>query len=91
VGLGNFRKSIKGEGGTVTIPNGSGTATAYKPGKAQESYTSTLNLGADWQFSKGYGGDTINGYGLSLETFWNELLDSKKRMFTVQFGFTAYF
>ncbi len=91
VGIGNFIKRIKGNGGTVEIPNGSGTSTAYKPGKTQESYTSTLNLGVDWMFSKGMGGNTINGYGMNFETFWNELLDSKKRMFTVQLAFTAYF
>lgn len=91
VGIGNFIKRIKGDGGTVTIPNGSGTATAYKPGKTQQSFTSTLNLGADWMFSKGYGADTINGYGISFETFWNEILDSKKRMFTAQLGLIAYF
>lgn len=88
-GIGNFIKRIKGSGGTVTIPNGSGTATAYKPGKTQQSFTSTLNLGLDWIFLSSVSGET--GYGANLETFWNELLDSKKRMFTVQIGFNAYF
>ena len=87
-GIGNFIKRIKGDGGTVTIPNGAGFATAYKPGKTQESYTSTLNIGADWIFMSDFGSTR---YGMTLESFWSEILDSKKRMFTVQFGLTAYF
>ncbi len=89
-GIGNFIKRTKGDGGTVTIPNGAGTATAYKPGDTQQSFTSTLNLGLDWNLSGGFSGQ-FEGYGVTLETFWNEILDSKKRMFTLQLAFVAFF
>jgi hypothetical protein len=87
-GIGNHIKRIKGDGGTVTIPNGGGTATAYKPGKTQQSFTSTLNLGLDWRFSQDF---SSTNYGLSFETFWSEIFDSKKRMFTLHLAFVAYF
>lgn len=47
-GLGNVIKSIAGEGGTVTIPNGNETATAYRPDEKSTSYSGTMNLGFDY-------------------------------------------
>ena len=48
-GIGNLIKEIKGPGGTVTIPNGSSTTTAYRPSGSSKSKSGTLNLGLDWR------------------------------------------
>ncbi len=77
-GFGTFLKRIKGEGGTVTVPNGGGTATAYRPSGTSSSYTSSINLGVDWKFSQGQMG-WFSSYGMSGEIFFMNLLDDKKR------------
>ena len=48
-GVGNFIKKIDGDGGTVTVPNGSGTATAYRP-ESSTSHSGNFNLGLQWDF-----------------------------------------
>lgn len=88
-GIGNFIKSTKGQGGTVTIPNGGGTSLSNRPGKAQTSYSSSLNLGLDWMFSRREG--FVKSYAMNGEIFAFELFDRKKRLFALQIGITAYF
>ena len=49
-GIGNFIKRTHGEGGTVEIPNGNSTDQARRPSGTVSSYSSTFNLGADYNF-----------------------------------------
>ncbi len=89
-GIGNFIKKTKGDGGTVSVPNGtSGTSTAYKPGKTKTSYTSSVNLGTEWYFSEGTPGEFFKNYRLFGEIFTFEPLDKQKRMYTLQIGIGA--
>ena len=85
-GFGTFITSIGGDGGTVTIPNGNSTTTAYKPGKSSTSYTSSLNLGVE--FIK-----QVREYlmGTKLETYLFTFLSSEKRSFGHTISLTLYY
>jgi hypothetical protein len=77
-GLGNFIKSIKGDGGTVSVPNGaSGTIDAYQPGESDKSYTGSLNLGFD--FNGSLLSSNWSNYGGQFELFIFSALKSEKR------------
>lgn len=88
-GLGTFRKTIKGEGGSVTVPNLNTTTTAYRPGKSSTSYSSTFNFGADYTFD--FLQDWFNNFGVRLEFFTFRPLSMKYRTFAYTFGAVAYF
>jgi hypothetical protein len=53
-GLGLFRTSISSDGGAVTLQNGSGTSTFYKPSDSQKSYNTTWNLGIEGSINRNY-------------------------------------
>lgn len=89
MGLGNFRRSTKGKGGTVTIPNGNSTATAPRPSSSEPSYTGTFNLGADFTF--GALADWMTNTGLRFETFTFSPLNKEKRTYAFNFMAVAYF
>lgn len=89
-GLGTFIKRTKGEGGTVTIPNGTGTDEARRPGKTVSSYSSTLNLGADYNFNVQLS-DWIDDLGLRFELYTFRPLSSEYRNYAFNFGVLLYF
>lgn len=89
MGLGTFIKRISGKGGSVTVPNaGSGTATAYRPKGTQTSYSSTINLGADYTFKMFE--EYFENLGLRFETYTFRAL-SKYRSTSYTFGVVGYF
>lgn len=88
-GLGNVIKSIEGEGGTVTIPNGDGTATAYKPGEKVTSYTGTLNFGADYTFGSPL--LFVKNLGLRFEYLMMSPLKNDKRTGYLMLSLQGYF
>ncbi|OUR99575.1 hypothetical protein A9Q84_00715 [Halobacteriovorax marinus] len=53
-GLGLFRTSIGGDGATVTLSNGSSTATFYRPSETSTSYNTTWNIGLQGDLTKNY-------------------------------------
>ena len=46
-GLSNYITNIGGTGGTISLKNGSGTATFYTPAAAKISYTSSMDIGGE--------------------------------------------
>ena len=69
-GLGVFRTSVGSDGGAVTLQNGSGTATFYKPSDSVTSYNTTWNLGIE---------NSINiNYALRFQFYLFEPLSSKR-------------
>jgi hypothetical protein len=87
-GLGTFRKTITGKGGSVTVPNGNSTATAYRPDSAT-SYSSTFNLGTDINF--GINTEWFNNLGMRFEVFAFRPLSQEYRSYTYNLGLVAYF
>jgi len=88
-GLGSIRKQISGDGGQVTIPNGSGTADVYKPSISKPSSTVSLNLGLDYRF--GVAGLAGTDQGVRLEFFVIQPLDKIKRTLALSFNYVLYF
>jgi hypothetical protein len=88
-GFGTFRKTVKGDGGTVTIPNGNSTMTAYKPETSKPSSTLSANLGIDYNF--GLMGQTIKDQGVRGELFVLQPLDKDKRLFSLMFSYALFF
>lgn len=88
-GVGNFMKSIKGEGGKVTVPNGTSTIKQYRPGKRVTTYTGTFNLGADFTFNAFQ--DWFDVFGLRFETFMFSPLNSEKRTYAFNLLAVGYF
>lgn len=86
-GFGSFLKRVSGDGGSLTIPNGSGTATAYRPEGTKTSSTATTNLGIDYIWSDS--GST--GYRLAAELHAYQILDNKRRWLAYQLSFGAEF
>lgn len=89
-GLASFMKRTKGEGGTVTIPNGTGYSVAYKPGETQTSYSGAISFGADWEFYRN-SGSTIQAYSLFAQIFILEALDDRRRLPMFQLGLNTHF
>lgn len=79
-GFSHFMKTISGAGGTVTVPNGGGTATAYRPERVTSS-TGAVGVGVDWLFPSS--GDMISGYRASGQLFVFEALDSRRQLFAL--------
>jgi hypothetical protein len=89
-GIGNFIKRISGEGGTVTIPNGSGTATAYRPKKErQSSYSNTFNFGLDYNFN--FSASWFDSLALRFELFIFRPLSKEYRNYAYHLGTVFYF
>ncbi len=89
-GIGNFIKKISGEGGTVEIPNGSGTDMAIRPDETRTSYSSTFNLGADLNFDLPLG-DLITDLGLRAEMFTFRPLSKEYRNYAFMLSGLLYF
>ncbi len=87
-GLGTFRKTIEGEGGAVTIPNGTSTSTAYKP-ESSTSYSGTFNLGTDFNFH--IFRDWFKNFGLRFEMHVFRPLSEENRNYTYTLGAVGYF
>jgi hypothetical protein len=89
-GIGNFITRTKGEGGTVQIPNGGGTATAYRPGKeTRSSYSGTFNFGVDYMFNWSSG--WFNNFALRFETIVYRPLAGEHRNYAYQLGSVFFF
>lgn len=88
-GFATMAKRIKGEGGTVVIPNGTGTAMAYRPGGTKTSYTHAFTTGLDWNFLETNG--AVKKYGVFGQLFIYEILDGERRMFTALLGLNLEF
>lgn len=82
LGLGNLYRITKGQGGTVTIPNGSGTATAYRPSGTSTSQTATLNMGLEWRFTSQF---SISTTGLVIQP-----METRKRSVSYLISFTYF-
>ncbi|MFT6071222.1 MAG: hypothetical protein ACJAT2_001494 [Bacteriovoracaceae bacterium] len=90
-GFGNVIKSFKGEGGEVTVPNGSGTSTAYKPEKSEKSHTGTLNLGVETTFPSDLMPMMFTYLGARAEFLISSPLKSSKRSSFLMISFQGYF
>ncbi len=90
-GIGNFIKRISGKGGTVEIPNGNSTTTARRPGKTVTSYSSTLNLGADYNFNTQLPSLGITDLGLRFELFTFRPLSQEYRNYAFNLGVLMYY
>lgn len=89
-GIGNFIKRTSGKGGTVEIPNGTGTDQARRPGGTVNSYSSTFNFGADYNLDmQMYGWFT--DLGLRFELFVFRPLSSENRNYAFNLGSILYF
>ncbi len=47
-GLGTFMTKVSGDGAAIQLPNGSGTATFFRPNKGETSWNTTLDLGVEY-------------------------------------------
>lgn len=88
-GIGTFAKRIKGEGGWVTVPNGSGTATAARPGETKTSYTLSAETGLDYRWRADVG--NVTSYGLQGYLYALQPLNNKKRLFALSLQFLVEF
>ena len=89
-GIGNFIKRIRGEGGTVTIPNGNSTDEALRPSGTVTSYSSTFNFGFDYNFNFLLG-TWMENLGVRFETFVFRPLSSENRNYTFNLGIIYYY
>ncbi len=53
-GVGIFKTSISSDGGAVTLANGSGTSTYYRPNESKTTYNTTWNLGIEKSWTRNY-------------------------------------
>ena len=53
-GLSNTITRLGGDGGSLTLNNGTGTATFYEPNKTSTAYVASLDLGGELVFSANY-------------------------------------
>jgi len=53
-GLSNYITTIGGDGSTLTLNNGTGTATFYSPSESKKSYTTSLDIGANFLVSSDF-------------------------------------
>ena len=88
-GIGNFMRKTKGKGGAVTVPNGTGTATAYRPGSETTSYSTSFNIGAELFFSPLIYGLSLNG--LRGEMYWFHPFNDSKRTYAFNIMYVGYF
>lgn len=90
-GIGNFIKRTSGEGGTVEIPNGTGTAQARRPSKTVNSYSSTFNIGADYNFDIQLFDAWIKDVGLRFELYTFRPLSKNNRNYMFNIGAIFFF
>ena len=70
-GLGTFRTTISGDGGTVVLQNGDGTANFFAPSTSVTSYNTTVDLGLDAIYNK--------NFATRFQIYLFEILSSEKR------------
>lgn len=90
-GVGNFIKRTSGDGGTVEIPNGSGTDKARRPDETVSSYSSTFNLGADYKFDLQMLGSWVQDIGIRFELYTFRPLSQENRNYAFNIGSILYF
>ncbi len=90
-GIGNFIKRVSGKGGTVEIPNGNSTDRARRPSKTVSSFSSTFNLGADYNFNMPLTDLGITDLGLRFELFTFRPLSQENRNYAFNFGVLMYY
>lgn len=90
-GFANLIKKISGKGGEVTIPNGTGTGTAYRPSSSHSSYTHAFTVGSEQELYHTKNGGIISAYDLFGNFFIMEPLDDRRRLILVQIGISARF
>lgn len=73
LGSGFYMNTISGDGGTVSIRNGTGTTDFFIPEQASTSRNVTLNLGAEYFF--------LPDFSTKLEIFLFNPLNSRNRTF----------
>lgn len=88
-GIGTFIRKFEGDGGTVTVPNGSsGSSTAHRP-KKSDSYTMSFNLGAETYFRPI--ANFLKATGARAELFTFHPLNGEKRSFSFNVMLMGYF
>lgn len=90
IGIGNFIKRVHGKGGTVQIPNGSGTATARRPGGTVSSYSNTFDFGFDYKFGLSQS-DWFTDLGLRFQLYVFRPLSKDNRSYAFNLGFLWFF
>lgn len=90
-GLGNFIRSTKGDGGTVEVPNGGGTATSYRPSDSVKSYVGSINLGLDLRPSFLPYRNKLRKFGMRFEYHLISGFKSDKRTEYLTASFQRYF
>lgn len=81
-GIGSFWTRISGDGGPVTVRNGSGYATAYMPKDPITSYNTSINLGMEFVPN--------SKYSLNFETYTFGILSSEKRHISYALSFRYF-
>ncbi|WP_372654687.1 hypothetical protein [Halobacteriovorax sp.] len=69
-GIGIFKTSISSDGAAVTLANGTGTSTFYRPSESKTTYNTTWNLGIENSWNK--------HYATKLEFYLFEPISSKR-------------
>ncbi len=82
-GLGTFYHKVTSQAGPVTVNNGSGTSTFYRPGGSVTSYNSTVDFGVEQLI--------YNKYSARFEGFIFEILSSDRRKFSYTLSANYYF
>ena len=80
-GLGTFMTKISGDGSVLTLPNGDGTATFYRPNEGETSWNTTLDLGFEFAI------DANNA--LRFETYMFSWLSSARK-FSYSLSYAHY-
>lgn len=80
-GIGTFMTKISGDGAAVSMPNGSGTATFYRPNEGETSWNTTLDLGFEFAL------DANNA--LRMETYMFSWLSSARK-FSYSLSYAYY-
>ena len=75
----------------MTIPNGTGTATARRPGSTVNSYSNTFNFGADYNFDLNFSGAWFTDLGIRFETFIFRPLSQDYRSYAFNLGVLLYY
>ena len=81
-GLGTALTRISGEGGTVTLLNGSSPDTYYQPNESSTSWNTTVNLGLENAFDA--------NYALRFQTYWFSLFDGEARKASYSLNLVYY-
>jgi len=82
-GLSTFMTKIGGDGGTVTLNNGTSTADFYAPSQTVTTYFSTLDLGAEYI--------ATSNFGIRFGTQLMGVTSSEKRKLSYMLSSNLYF